>query len=190
MLYRLASAVCSTDMRQRVIDAFFADCQREWLDAPNAGSRLLSVARFWSSFWIALAGCLAHDVLHDLGGFTRRVLAPISWSGFWCTVILIIAGGREWVRAGTMNPAEMTRNFTLMSAYLPAVVIALYRNKTSEHRSWKGLAWSIGLMAVFLATREMFSEFRFILGWAAGSCVSASWTFLIKKEPSVVKASD
>ena len=190
LLHRVASSLCSADMRDRVVDALIADCQHEWRSAATPAGRSLAGARCWASFWVALPACLAHDMRHDIGGFTRRVLAPLSWSGFWCAVVIIIAGGREWVRASTMDPTELRRNLTLMSAYLPAVAIALYRNRKSARRSWSGLAWSIGLMVAFLAMREMFSEYRFILGWAAGSCVSASWTFLVRKEPSIVETSD
>src|SRR5688500_15499766 len=120
LLHRVASALCSPDMRDRVVDAFIADCQHEWRTAATTAGRSRVVARCWASFWIVLPACLAHDARHDLGGFAKRVLAPLSWSGFWCAVILIIAGGREWVRAGSMDPAELRRNLTLMSAYLPA----------------------------------------------------------------------
>ena len=186
-LHRLASALCSAGMRERVVDALLADFQHEWRHAATTLGRLRVVVRCWSSFWIALAACLAHDVRHDIAGFTRRVVTPVAWVVFWVTVGLIMVGGRSWVRDGTVDDAEFRRNITLMSAYLPAMVIAFYRNKVSEHRSWRGLLWSIVLMGAFLAARELFSEYRFILGWAAGSCVSASWTFLVRKEPSVVE---
>lgn len=190
VLQRLAAALCSVSMRERVVDALIADCQHEWLSADNLTGRLLVFARCWSSFWMALAGCLAHDVRYDTFGFAKRVVAPAVSVGFWAAVGLIMLGGRSWVRNGTVDPAELWRNITLMSAYLPAVVIAIYRNKKCQRRSWSGLAWSLGLMGAFLIFRDVFSEYRFILGWAAGSCVSASWTFLVKKDPSVVKASN
>jgi hypothetical protein len=182
LLHRLATGMCSAGMRERVIDAVLADSQHEWLEARTPGSRVMALANCWSSFWVALAGCLAHDMRHDLGGFRRRVIAPAGWGVFWATVCLIMVGGRSWVRDGRVDEAELTRNIRLMSAYLPALVIAFYRNKFCQRRSWAGLAWSMGLMLAFLAGRELFSEFRFILGWAAGSCVAASWTFLVRKE--------
>jgi hypothetical protein len=190
LLHRVAAALCSADMRERALDAFIADCQHEWNAAATRFQRLSALARCWSSFWITLAGCLAHDVRHDFAGVSKRILAPLSWGGFWCAVILLIAGGREWVRMGALDPAELRHNLTLMSAYLPAVLIACYRNRKCTHRSWSGLAWSLALMCAFLIFRGLFSEFRFILGWAAGSCVTASWTFLVKKAPSVVEASN
>ena len=170
-LHRVARSLCSADMRERVIDALLADCQHEWLGAANWAGRVLALARCQVSFWMALAGCLAYDVRHDIVGFTRRV-APLAWVGFWAAIVFI----------------ELSRNITLMSAYMPALTIALYRMKRSERRSWAGLAWSLLLMVAFLAARELVSEYRFILGWAAGACVSASWTFLVRKEPSVVEA--
>jgi hypothetical protein len=188
LLHRLATAWCSADMRERVVEPLLADCQHEWLGASTLGGRLSAVARCWAAFWIALAGCLAHDMRHDMDGFAKRVVAPVGMAGFWVTVFLIMVGGRSWVRDGRVDEAELSRNVRLMSAYLPALAIYFYRNKISEYRSWAGLACSIGLMIAFLAARERFSEFRFILGWAAGACVSASWTFLVKKEPSVVEA--
>jgi hypothetical protein len=181
LLHRLATTLCSAEMRERVIEAVLADSQHEWLEAGTPRSRLMALAKCWSSFWVALAGCLAHDLRHDIAGFTKRVLVPIGWTGFWVTVGLITLGGRSWVRDGRVDEAEFSRDLRLVSAYLPAVVIMLYRNKFCQRRSWAGLAWSLGLMLVFLATRELFSEFRFILGWAAGSCVAASWTFLVRK---------
>ena len=181
LLQRVAVALCSFDMRERVIEAVLADCQHEWLNARTPGNRLAAVAKCWLSFWAALAGCLAHDMRHDVAGFTKRVLVPVGWAGFWTTVCLIMVGGRSWVRDGRVNEAELARNVSLMSAYLPALAIWFYRNKFSQCRSWRGLFWSLGLMLAFLAGREMFSEFRFILGWAAGSCVASSWTFLVRK---------
>jgi len=173
LLHRVAMAWCSADMRERVVEPLLADCQYEWLGASTLGGRLSVVARYWTAFWMALVGCLAHDVRHDIGGCAKRV-APAAWVGFWVTVLLI----------------ELPRSFRSMSVYLPALAIVAYRMKASERRSWAGLAWSVGLMAAFLAARGLFPEFRFIFEWAAGACVSASWTFLVKKEPSVVEATD
>jgi hypothetical protein len=183
VLHRLASALCSPAMNERVIDALVADCQHEWLEAGSSSRRLLVLVRSWVSLWIALAACLVRDVRHDIAGFTTRIIVPFTWASFWVTVFFIIVAGRAWVRTGTVDEAELWRNVTLISAYLPALAIASYRNKRCRQRSWFGLAWSVGLMAAFLAGREFFSEYRFILGWAAGSCVAASWTFLVKKHP-------
>ena len=168
-------------MRERVVEAALADCQHDWKDAATPTGRLIAVAKCWFTVWIALAGCLAQDIRHDAAGFTRRVIVPAGWAGYWMMVCLIMAGGRSWVRDGRVDEAELARNISLMSAYLPAIAIMLYRNKFCQRRSWAGLAWSLGLMLAFLVTRELFSEFRFILGWAAGSCVAASWTFLVRK---------
>lgn len=167
MLHRVAGLLCSADFRERAIDALIADCQHEWVSAHSRARRLMTVARCWTSFWVALVGCLAHDVRHDSAGFARRI-APVVWSGFWVGLFLF----------------KVSQDFTMRSAYAPAFAIALYRNYRSEHRSWAGAAWVVALTAAFLGARELFPEFHSILGWAAGSCVAASWTFLIKKQPS------
>ena len=183
-LHRLAAALCSDGIRERVVDALLADVQHEWLHGSTFRGRLLIVVRCWASFWFALAACLAYDIRHDIAGFTKRVLVPGARVSFWVVVWLIVLGGRSWVRDGNVESEELWRNLKLMSPYLPALAIALYRSKKSERRSWSGMAWSLGLMGAFLIFRDVFSEYRFILGWAAGSCVSASWTFLVKREPS------
>jgi hypothetical protein len=81
-LHRVAKALCSVEIRERVIDALIADCQHEWLSAANSTGRVSAVARCWASFWISLAGCLAHDVRHDIFGFARRVVAPAVCAAF------------------------------------------------------------------------------------------------------------
>jgi hypothetical protein len=172
MLHRVATSLCSADFRERAIDALIADCQHEWVSARGRAGRLVVLLRCWTSFWLALAGCLAHDVRHDTAGFARKI-APVAWGSF-CVV--------WWLY-------ELSRNFPLMSVYMPAIVIWFYRHNTSERRSWAGCAAAILFMAAFLAARELLPEFRFILGCAAGSCVAASWTFLVKKDPSVVESS-
>lgn len=171
LLHRVATSLCSADFRERAIDALIADCQHEWVSARGRAGRVLALARCWTSFWVALAGCLAHDVRHDLVGFTKRV-APVAWVAFWAV---------WWFD-------ELLRNVPMMTAYTPALVIALYRNYRSERRSWAGCASAILLMAAFLGARELLPDFRYILGWAAGACVAASWTFLVKKHPSVVES--
>jgi hypothetical protein len=82
MLHRVAGALCSVEIRERVIDALIADCQHEWLSAANSTTRVSAVARCWVSFWIALGVCLAHDVRHNTFGFVRRVVAPAALAGF------------------------------------------------------------------------------------------------------------
>jgi hypothetical protein len=179
LLQRLAEALCSVDMRERVIEAVLADCQHEWLNARTPGNRVAAVAKCWLSFWAALAGCLAHDMRHDAEGSRREssCLPDGRASGRPCASSWSADDrGSDWQdRRGRVRAQ-------LMIAYFPALAIWFYRNKFSRQRSWAGLAWSLGLMLAFLAGREMFSEFRFILGWAAGSCVAASWTFLVRKE--------
>jgi hypothetical protein len=73
-LHRFASAFCSPDMRERVIDAFVADFQREWTEAATFGRRASVIVRGYASFGIAFAGCLAHDAQRDPASFTTRVL--------------------------------------------------------------------------------------------------------------------
>jgi hypothetical protein len=172
LLHRVATLLCSADIRTRVIDAQIADCQYEWLSARGRTARVVTLARCWTSFWMALAGCLVRDARHDVTGFSRRI-APVAWGAF-CVV--------WWLH-------ELTRNIQLMSVYTPAIIIWFYRNKRSERRSWAGCASAILLMAAFLALRNLLPDLRYILGWAAGSCVAASWTFLVKKQPSVVESS-
>ena len=172
LLHRVATSLCSADIRTRVIDALIADCQYEWVSARSRAGRLLVLARCWTWFWIALAGGLACDVRHDMAGFARRI-APVAWVGFcigW------------WLR-------ELPRNVPLMTAYTPALIVWFYRNRRSERRSWAGCASAILLMAAFLVARDLLPDFRYVLGWAAGSSVAASWTFLVKKQPSIVEAS-
>ena len=48
-LYRLAVVLCSADMRERVVDASFADFQHEWLDAVTLRDRLVVMARVYAS---------------------------------------------------------------------------------------------------------------------------------------------
>ena len=49
LLYRLAVVLCSADMRERVVDASFADFQHEWLDAVTLRDRLVVMARVYAS---------------------------------------------------------------------------------------------------------------------------------------------
>lgn len=105
-LHRIAKMLCSADVRERVIDALIADCQHEWLVAADFVGRVSAVARCWASFWISLAGCLAHDVRYDPFGFVKRVGAPVVSVGFWVIVGLIMIGGRSWVRdAASTRPS-------------------------------------------------------------------------------------
>jgi hypothetical protein len=172
ILHRLATRLCSPDFRERVIDALIADCQQEWVGATGRARRVGVLARYWTSFWIALAGCLAYDVRHDLAGSARR-MAPVAWIGFWAV----------WWRD------NLLRDMPLMTAYTPALIIWFYRHNKSERRSWAGFAAAILSMVALLAARDLIPAFRNILSWAAFVCLAASWTFLVKKQPSVVESS-
>lgn len=68
LLHRVAMVLCSTDMRERVVEALLADCQNESLRAATLASRLVAVTRCWASFWVALAGGLINDARFDFSG--------------------------------------------------------------------------------------------------------------------------
>ena len=70
VLRRLAGMLCSRDMCERVIDALFADFQREWIDCATSRRRASVVGCGYAGFVVTLAGCLGHDAQHDFGGFT------------------------------------------------------------------------------------------------------------------------
>ncbi|HET7158071.1 MAG TPA: hypothetical protein VFI62_03685, partial [Burkholderiales bacterium] len=80
-LHRLGHSICSPDMRERVVDAFVADFQRECVEAVTFRARASALVRGYASFWVALAGGLIHDARFDFGGFKTRVAIPLAFMG-------------------------------------------------------------------------------------------------------------
>ena len=181
-LHRLARMLCSTDMSERVIDAFFADFQREWLEAATLRARASTLVRGYASFWVVLACGLMRDVRSDFHGFQTRVAAPIVFLALIIGLLLIGTGAPSWVETGHVKWSEGLKGFVWTSGLLLSVLIGRYRARYAERRSVSGFALALTLSIVFLLLHRVTD--RTIFRWAFLTSLNMTCPFLVRK-PSI-----
>ena len=182
MLHRLAAALCSPDMGERVVDAFFADFQREWLDAETFASRASALIRGYAAFGVVLAGCLMHDARHDFAGFRARALNRIAYYSFVVSLSLVAVVAPSWVRTGRVDWSDAARGTLWVGSIMAAIVIARYRSQYAERRALLPFFLAVGMAIAVMVFHPVNDGHGDVYKWLFHVSLTMAWPFLLKKQ--------
>jgi hypothetical protein len=185
MLHRLGSALCSPDMRERVIDAFVADFQSEWVDATTPRQRAFVTVRAYWSFAAIMAGCLVHDAQHDFAGFARRVLKRVGLVSVWVVTMIAFS----W-KNGHVDWVDLARRFGWAGAFGAALFISAHRSQHAARRAWAPFFLAVGVAVAVLVLHPINDGHGKTYEWVYMMSLTLAWPFLVrKKRHSIVKSS-
>jgi hypothetical protein len=182
-LHRFASAFCSPDMRERVIDAFVADFQREWFDAATFRRPASVMVRGYASFGVALVACLAHDAHNDFAGFTTRVLDRVAFPTVMLGLLLLGLSAPSWVKTGRVDWAETLRGMGWMSSLVASIFVGRYRLRRAESRSLAAFFLAVGLAVAVVIVQRINPDHQTAYQWVFHASLNMSWPFLVRKQP-------
>lgn len=181
-LHRFASEFCSLDMRERVIDAFLADFQREWFDAATYRRRASVMLRGYASFGVALAACLAHDARNDFAGFTTRVLDRVAFPTVMLGLLLVGFGAPSWVKTGRVDWADAVRGMGSMSGLIAAILIARHRSRNADRRALPAFFLAVCLAVAIVIVQRIDPGHEIAYRWLLQASVNMSWACLVRKQ--------
>jgi hypothetical protein len=181
-LHRLAGTLCSRDMSERVIDAFFADFQREWLEAATFRRRASVTVRGYASFWVVLAGSLTRDAGNDRAGFAMRVLNRVALPAVMLGLLAIAFGAPSWVRAGRIDWGDAVRGMWEMSSLIAALLVARYRSRNADRRSLPAFFLAVSLAVAMVIVRRIDPGHDSAYQWVLRASVNMAWPFLIRRQ--------
>ncbi|HEY0284932.1 MAG TPA: hypothetical protein VGC23_06045 [Vicinamibacterales bacterium] len=170
-------------MRERVIDAFFADFQREWIDAATFWRRASVIVHGYASFGIAFAGCLAHDAQRDPASFTTRVLNGLAFPSVMVVLMLVGFGGPSWVKTGRVDWTDAVRGMGSMSGLIAPILIARYRSQNVDRRALPAFFVASCLALAMVIVRGIDPGHQTAYRWLLQASVNMSWAFLVRKQP-------
>jgi hypothetical protein len=182
-LHRFASAFCSPDMRERVIDAFVADFQQEWFEAATFRRCASVVVRGYASFWVALAGCLARDAQNDVVGFTTRVLNRVAFPTVMVCLLVVGFGAPSWIKTGRVDWIDAVRGLGSMSGLIAAILIARYRSLHADRRALPAFFLAVCLAVTIVLVRSIDPGHQIAYRWLLQASVNMSWAFLVRRQP-------
>ena len=189
-LHRLAGMLCSRDTCERVIDAFFGDFQREWLEAATVRRRASVAVRGYASFWVVLAGSLGRDVENDLAGLARRAMSGVALPAVMLGLLAVLFGAPSWVRTGRIDWMDAGRGMWEMSSLIAALLVARYRSRHADGRSLPAFFLAVSLAVAIVIVRRVDAGHDSAYQWLLRASVNMTWPFLIRKQqdPDAAKA--